>query len=71
MRYHWLRDRESQNQFNFFWDKGSSNHADYYTKHHPVSYHKSIRKTYVQDKVNIILERMNTFEQNMYTARVC
>ena len=39
MKYHWLRDRQTQGQFNIYWDKGSNNHADYFTKHHPTKYH--------------------------------
>ena len=52
MRYHWLRDRQTQKQFNIYWDKGSNNHADYFTKHHPAKYHQEIRRTrqYVRDK---------------------
>jgi hypothetical protein len=31
--------RESQQQFCYYWDKGSHNWADYHTKHHPPIYH--------------------------------
>jgi hypothetical protein len=34
MRFHWLRCREAQNQFRFFWRPGKTNLADYCTKHH-------------------------------------
>ena len=52
MKYHWLRDRQTQGQFNIYWDKGSNNHADYFTKHHPTKYHQEIRSTrrYVRDR---------------------
>ena len=52
MRYHWLRDRQTQQQFNIYWDKGTNNHADYFTKHHPAKYHQEIRRTrqYVRDR---------------------
>ena len=40
MRYYWLRDRQTQKQFLFFWDKGANNEADYFTKHFPASYHR-------------------------------
>ena len=70
MRYHWLRDKEAQRLFQFYWDRGSNNNADYYTKHHPTYHHKSMRNTYVQDKINIIIQRLNQLE-NMCTARVC
>ena len=35
MRFHWVRDRASQKQFLIYWDKGSINMGDYFTKHHP------------------------------------
>ena len=50
MRYYWLRDRKTQQQFLFFWDKGVNNEADYFTKHHPTKYHRHKRNRYVQDK---------------------
>ena len=43
LRYHWLRCRAAQDQFRFYWDKGSSNWGDYSTKHHPPVYHESKR----------------------------
>ena len=46
MKYHWLRDREQQKQFRFYWDKGSNNNADYFTKHHPPAVHREKRKVY-------------------------
>ena len=46
MRLHWLRCRESQGQFKFYWDRGSNNLADYHTKHHPPAYHIAHRPTH-------------------------
>ena len=46
MRLHWLRCREAQRQFRFYWDKGSKNMADYHTKHHPPAYHLAHRPTH-------------------------
>jgi hypothetical protein len=48
MRYHWLKDRIEQLQFNLYWAKGILNRADYFTKHHPPSHHKIMRYTYLQ-----------------------
>ena len=45
---HWLRDREAQQHFNIYWDKGKNNHGDYFTKHHPPNYHQSMRAQYLQ-----------------------
>lgn len=46
MRLHWLRCRESQGQFRFYWNKGTTNMADYHTKHHPPAYHIAHRATH-------------------------
>ena len=48
MRYHWLQDRMSQNQFNLYWAPGKRNQADYFSKHHPPAYHKLMRTKYLQ-----------------------
>ena len=39
MRFHWLRCRSAQDQFEFRWDKGDANSADYFSKHHPPMVH--------------------------------
>jgi hypothetical protein len=41
MQFHWLRCREAQNQYRFYWRPGTQNLADYCTKHHPASHHKA------------------------------
>ena len=41
MRFHWLRCRGAQDQYRFYWRPGTQNLADYWTKHHPASHHKS------------------------------
>jgi hypothetical protein len=33
MRFHWLRDREAQEQFRIYWRPGKVNRGDYWTKH--------------------------------------
>ena len=33
MRYHWIKDCISQNQFFLYWAQGKLNRADYFTKH--------------------------------------
>jgi hypothetical protein len=43
LRLWWLRYQESQQQFRYYWDKGSHNWADYHTKHHPPIYHEANR----------------------------
>ena len=49
MRFYWLRDRIKQGQFQIYWRKGADNDADYFTKHHSPSHHRSIRSRYLTD----------------------
>jgi hypothetical protein len=39
MRFHWLRCREAQHRFQYFWCPGPNNRADYWTKHHCAAHH--------------------------------
>ncbi|KAI2504487.1 Reverse transcriptase (RNA-dependent DNA polymerase) [Fragilaria crotonensis] len=48
MRYHWLKDRISQKQFNLYWAPGKLNSADYFSKHHPPAHHNLMRYQYLQ-----------------------
>ena len=43
MRFHWLRCRDSQGQFRYYWRPGPTNEGDYYTKHHCPKHHRSKR----------------------------
>ena len=43
MKLWWLRDRESQDQFRYYWAPGSEHEGDYITKHHLPSYHEAKR----------------------------
>jgi len=45
--YHWLRCREAQGQFRFYWGSGKNNKGDYHTKHHSEAHHREVRPTYV------------------------
>jgi hypothetical protein len=47
MRFYWLRDRQTQEQFNIYWGPGNSNMADYQSKHHPPSHHTRVRPYYL------------------------
>jgi hypothetical protein len=50
VRFYWLRDRAQQGQFYIYWDSGKNNLADFFTKHHPAIYHKTMRpiQTYIE-----------------------
>ncbi len=47
MKFNWLRDCQAQQQFKIKWQKGSTNQANYFTKHHPPSHHKNKRYGYI------------------------
>lgn len=50
MRFYWLKDRVAQNQYSIFWRRGSTNLADYFTKHHSPSHHRRLRPLYLYNK---------------------
>ncbi len=41
MKYHWLRCRISQKQFQHYWSAGKLKLGDYFTKHHPTTHHQA------------------------------
>jgi hypothetical protein len=41
MQFHHLHCCSAQDQYRFYWRPGTQNTADYWTKHHPASHHKS------------------------------
>jgi hypothetical protein len=43
MRFHWLRYRDAQGQFRYYWRPGKENYGDYWTKHHPGPHHENFR----------------------------
>jgi len=48
MRFYWIRDRIAQKQFQVFWQRGLTNLADYFTKHHSPVHHQRMRPKYLQ-----------------------
>jgi len=46
MHFHWLQCQDAQGQFCYYWRPGTQNLADYFTKHHPSTHHKSLRPPY-------------------------
>ena len=43
MRFYWLQCRDSQGQFIYYWDPGTTNRAGYHTKLHTPQYHEAHR----------------------------
>ena len=48
MRLWWLKDKLVQKHFKIFWDSGTQNWADYFTKHFAPKYHRILRQRYLQ-----------------------
>ncbi len=44
MCFHWLCCCKSQNQFRYYWQPGTKNQANYWTKHHCAAHHIKKRK---------------------------
>lgn len=47
MRFYWLQDRVAQQQFNVYWKPGTTNLADYVSKHHSPAHHCLQRPKYL------------------------
>ena len=60
MRFYWLRCRDSQGQFRYYWKPGPTNLADYWTKHHPASHHIEKRPTILTPKLILDALRAST-----------
>ena len=54
MRFFWLRDEVALKFINLYWEPGSINKDDYFTKHHPTIHHIKLRSHFVL--TNLIYE---------------
>ena len=61
MRFEWLKDRESKNQFRFFWRSGKTNLADYFTKHHPPTHLRNVRGEFLTRVADLVRSRTSSF----------
>jgi hypothetical protein len=52
MRFYWIRDRVQQGQYLVYWRRGSTNCADYFTKHHAPKHHVAMRPAYLLEPKN-------------------
>jgi hypothetical protein len=68
MRYYWLKDREAQNFFQFYWQPGKCNMADYWTEHHAAIHHENMRPKILSNP-GVITRLTNAL--NRALARVC
>jgi hypothetical protein len=67
MRFHWLRDRECQEQFKIYWRPGKLNYADYWTKHHPDKVHREMRRQFLTPM--LVLEMLRLQRHNQVAAK--
>ena len=49
MRFYWVIDRIKQGQLKVYWIPGSTNIADYPTKHHSTEHHVKVRPLYLRE----------------------
>jgi hypothetical protein len=74
MKYHWLRDRECQGQFQHYWVPGKENNGDYVTRHHAAIHHQATRPTFLTNISTLQALRQQLSQQltgNLPVARVC
>jgi hypothetical protein len=50
-RFHWLKCRNAQRQFQYLWHKGILNRANYASKHHHPKHHQLVHPFYVLDSI--------------------
>ena len=58
MRFYWVRDQVEHIIFDFKWKPGNMNLGNYFTKYHPPTQHRSIRKTYLINTTISVQERI-------------
>ena len=68
MRFHWLRDRECQEQFRIYWCPGKLNCADYWTKHHLSKNQKNIRREFLTPHIVLEMLRQEQKQQKFAAA---
>src|SRR6056300_321033 len=62
IRFYWLRCREAQGQFRWYWPPGPRNLGDYSTKVHPPIHHLAMRKQpYIIDIGRYLYQIMVTY----------
>ena len=66
MRFHWLRCRDSQGQFRYYWLPGAKNWADYWTKHHSAQHHRDTRPEFLTDAA--VVQALRRFLRNRMAA---
>ena len=71
MKFHWMRCRDAQGQFRFYWRPGTHNWGDYWTKNHPEIHHRVFRKNILTSPKHIKAGKSGTSKVRNTMARVC
>ena len=71
MQFHWMRCRDAQRQFRYYWRPGTHNWGDYWTKHHPEIHHRVFRKNILTLLKHIEAFRRVTEKVISMMTRVC
>ena len=65
MKLHWLQDKETD--FRVYWAPSSDNLADPFTKHHPPSHLRRIRRQYV---INLLRRKYPRRNLRQYISKI-
>jgi hypothetical protein len=68
MRFNFLKFREAQEQFRYYWRPGTQNLADYFTKHHAPSHHQNTQALYLMNPNNP--EYTKLFKNNTFAGMI-
>jgi hypothetical protein len=68
MRFNFLKCWEAQKQFRFYWQPGTQNLADYFTKHHAPSHHQSKQALYLTNPDNPEYKKL--FQTNTFAVMI-
>ena len=70
IRFHWLRDRDFQEQFRICWQPGKLNYSDYWTKLHAAKHHQNMRKKFLTPHIVLEMLRVEQCNQSQVAAAV-
>ena len=74
MGFFWMRCKESQKMFRVYWLPGTTNLADYFTKHHSAAHHVNLRPEFLTESnlVNKLRLSLKKKPNSFYSSeRVC
>jgi hypothetical protein len=69
MHYWWLRDREHQKHFKYYWCPGPTKKGDYWTKHHCAAHHREKRPEFLTAKFIVDALRASTNQHSATSGK--